>query len=131
MDAFIYDHVRTPRGRGKTDGSLHDIPAVQLSTQVLQALRDRNALDASLVDDVILNCAQHCAQPVGEQGGNVARASVVSAGYAQTVAGQQAHRFCASGLEADRGGTGMQPGYPIRRPAGMALGNKLSNGKYV
>ena len=95
-NAFIYDHVRTPRGRGRPDGSLHEIPSVQLAAQVLAALARRTGLDTTLVDDVILGCAQ----PVGEQGGNIARAAVLSAGYAQSVAGQQIHRFCASALEA-------------------------------
>jgi acetyl-CoA C-acetyltransferase len=95
-DAFIYDHVRTPRGRGRPDGSLHEVTALQLAAQVLGALRDRNALDTALVDDVVMGCAQ----PVGEQGGNIARAAVLAAGYSQTVAGQQVHRFCASALEA-------------------------------
>jgi len=95
-NAFIYDHVRTPRGRGRPDGSLHEVPSVQLAAQVLQALERRSQLDTSLVDDVVLGCAQ----PVGEQGGNIARAAVLTAGYAETVAGQQVHRFCASALEA-------------------------------
>jgi acetyl-CoA C-acetyltransferase len=96
MDAFIYDHVRTPRGRGRPDGALHEIPAVELLTQTLRAIRDRNDLDTALLDDVVAGSAQ----PVAEQGGNVARAAVVNAGYAETVAGQQVNRFCASGLEA-------------------------------
>ncbi|MFV3077118.1 acetyl-CoA C-acetyltransferase [Niveispirillum fermenti] len=96
MEAFIYDHVRTPRGRGRPDGSLHEITAVELLTQILRSLRDRNGLDTGLLDDVVIGCAQ----PVGEQGGVIARAAVLNAGYAQTVAGQQIHRFCASGLEA-------------------------------
>jgi acetyl-CoA C-acetyltransferase len=95
-DAFIFDHVRTPRGRGRPDGSLHEISSVQLTAQVLHALAERNQLDTSLIDDVIMGCAQ----PVGEQGGNIARAAVLLAGYAETVAGQQVHRFCASALEA-------------------------------
>lgn len=95
-DVFIYDHARTPRGRGRPDGALHEIPAVQLATQVLEALRDRNELDTALLDDVVIGCAQ----PVAEQGGVLARAAVLNAGYAQSVAGQQIHRFCASGLEA-------------------------------
>ena len=95
-DAFIYDHVRTPRGRGRPDGSLHEVTSVELLTQVLRALRDRNTLDTALLDDVVVGCAQ----PVGEQGGVIARAGVLNAGYAQSVAGQQIHRFCASGLEA-------------------------------
>jgi acetyl-CoA C-acetyltransferase len=95
-DVYIYDHVRTPRGRGRPDGALHEIPPVQLVTQLLQALRERNGLDTALLDDVVVGCAQ----PVSEQGGVLARAAVLNAGYAQTVAGQQIHRFCASGLEA-------------------------------
>lgn len=95
-DAFIFDHARTPRGRGRPDGSLHEITSVQLAAQVLQALAERNDLDTSLIDDVVLGCAQ----PVGEQGGNIGRAAVLAAGYEQTVAGQQVHRFCASALEA-------------------------------
>jgi acetyl-CoA C-acetyltransferase len=96
IDAYIYDHVRTPRGRGRPDGSLHEISSVQLAQQVLRALAERNELDTSLIDDVIMGCAQ----PVGEQGGNIARAAVLLADYADTVAGQQVHRFCASALEA-------------------------------
>ena len=96
MEAYIYDHVRTPRGKGRPDGALHEITSVQMVTQLLQAMRDRNGLDTELIDDVIIGMAQ----PVGEQGGVLARAAVLQAGYAQTVAGQQIHRFCASGLDA-------------------------------
>lgn len=96
MEAYIYDHARTPRGRGRPDGALHEITAVELLTQVLRALRDRNGLDTALLDDVVIGCAQ----PVSEQGGVIARAAVLNADYAQSVAGQQIHRFCASGLEA-------------------------------
>lgn len=95
-DVYIYDHVRTPRGRGRPDGSLHEIPSVELVTQLLQAVQARNALDTALLDDVVIGCAQ----PVGEQGGVLARAAVLNAGYADTVGGQQVHRFCGSGLEA-------------------------------
>ena len=94
--AYIYDHVRSPRGRGKGDGSLHQITALDLSAQVLAAIRDRTALDTALVDDVSWGCVT----PVGEQGGDIARAAVLAAGYAQTTAGAQVNRFCASGLEA-------------------------------
>ncbi|MAT52630.1 MAG: acetyl-CoA acetyltransferase [Porticoccaceae bacterium] len=94
--AYIYDHVRTPRGRGRPDGSLHEVSSIQLVAQSLKALAGRSELDTSLVDDVIMGCAQ----PVGEQGGNIARGAVLQAGYAQSVAGQQVHRFCASALEA-------------------------------
>jgi acetyl-CoA C-acetyltransferase len=96
MEAYIFDHARTPRGKGRPDGALHEVPSVELATQVLKALRDRNGLDTALVDDVIVGMAQ----PVGEQGGVLARAAVLQAGYAQTVGGQQIHRFCASGLDA-------------------------------
>jgi acetyl-CoA C-acetyltransferase len=95
-DCYIYDAVRTPRGRGKANGSLHSITALQLGTQVLRAVRDRNNLDTGLVDDVIFGCVD----PVGEQGSNIARLSVLNADYAETVAGVQINRFCASGLEA-------------------------------
>ena len=95
-DAFIYDHVRTPRGRGKPDGALHEITPVQLAAQSLAALRDRNGLDTALVDDVVLGCVA----PIAEQGGNVGRVATLVAGYDQRVAGQQLNRFCASGLEA-------------------------------
>ncbi len=95
-EAYIYDAVRTPRGKGKKDGSLHEITGLSLATQVLEALRDRNDLDTSKVDDVILGCVS----PVGEQGADIARTAVLSAGWAQTVAGVQINRFCASGLEA-------------------------------
>jgi acetyl-CoA C-acetyltransferase len=96
MEAYIYDHVRTPRGKGRPDGALHEVTSVQLVTQLLEALRNRHALDTALLDDVIIGTAQ----PVGEQGGVLARAAVLNAGYAQSVGGQQVHRFCASGLDA-------------------------------
>ena len=77
-EVFIYDHVRTPRGRGRPDGSLHEIPAIELVTQLLKAIRDRNDLDTALLDDVVIGCAQ----PVGEQGGVLARGAVINAKYA-------------------------------------------------
>jgi acetyl-CoA C-acetyltransferase len=95
-EAFIYDAVRTPRGKGRKDGRLHEITPIQLATQVLEAIRDRNHLDTSLVDDVILGCVA----PVGEQGADIARVAVLNADYAETTAGVQVNRFCASGLEA-------------------------------
>ena len=95
-DAYIFDAVRTPRGKGKKDGSLHETTALSLATQVLEALRDRNGLDTSKVDDVVLGCVS----PVGEQGSDVARTAVLTADYAESVAGVQINRFCASGLEA-------------------------------
>jgi acetyl-CoA C-acetyltransferase len=95
-DAFIYDHVRTPRGRGKADGSLHEVTALNLAAQTLEAVRTRNALDPTLVDDVILGCVD----PVGEAGGDIARAAAIVAGYGDSVPGVQINRFCASGLDA-------------------------------
>ena len=94
--AYIYDAVRTPRGRGKSDGSLHEIQPVTLAQQVLEQLRDRNNLDTSLIDDVIMGCVT----PIGEQGADIARTAVMAAGYDQRVAGVQVNRFCSSGLEA-------------------------------
>lgn len=95
-EAFIYDHVRTPRGRGKPDGSLHEVPTVELAATALRAIRDRNGLDTRLVDDVVLGCVD----PVGEAGGDVARAAVFAADYGIGVPGIQINRFCASGLDA-------------------------------
>lgn len=95
-DAFIYDAVRTPRGKGKPDGSLHEISALELSAQVLRALRDRNELDATLVEDVAFGCVS----PVGEQGADITRTAVLQADYPETTSGIQVNRFCASGLEA-------------------------------
>ena len=96
MEAYIYDAVRSPRGRGKPDGALHEITPISLATQMLQAIRDRNGIDTADVDDVILGCVA----PVGEQGTDIARLAVLTAGYAETVPGVQVNRFCASGLEA-------------------------------
>ncbi|MFK8053138.1 MAG: acetyl-CoA C-acetyltransferase [Woeseiaceae bacterium] len=95
-DAYIYDHVRTPRGRGKASGSLHTMTPISLTAQMLATLAERNSLDTSYLDDVVLGCVS----PVGEQGANIARASVLTAGYDQGVPGKQLNRFCASGLEA-------------------------------
>lgn len=95
-DAFIYDHVRSPRGRGRPNGSLHEVTPVDLAARVLASLRDRNALDTGAVDDVILGCVT----PVGEQGSCIARMAVLEADYDENVPGKQLHRFCASGLEA-------------------------------
>src|SRR5690606_37218599 len=94
--AYIFDHVRTPRGRGKPDGALHAVTPVELVTQVLKALKDRNELDTSRLDDVVLGCVS----PVGEQGSCIARTAVLNADYDESVPGKQLNRFCASGLEA-------------------------------
>jgi acetyl-CoA C-acetyltransferase len=95
-DAFIFDHVRSPRGKGRPDGALHEITPVSLAAQVLAALRDRSGLDTGLLDDVILGCVT----PIGEQGADIARVAALHAGYAESVPGKQVNRFCASGLEA-------------------------------
>jgi len=95
-DAFIYDHVRTPRGRGKADGALHEVTALNLATQALAAIKDRNELDPKLVDDVVLGCVD----PVGEAGGDIARVAALCADYGNGVPGVQINRFCASGLDA-------------------------------
>jgi len=95
-ECFVYDTVRTPRGKGRKDGALHEVTALELGAQVLKNIRDRNNLDTSKVDDVIFGCVD----PVGEQGSNIARIAVLDADYAESVAGVQINRFCASGLEA-------------------------------
>ena len=95
-DAFIYDHVRTPRGRGKPDGALHEVSSLGLAVAALGALRSRNRLDTATVDDVILGCVD----PVGEAGGDIARAAALAADYGDHVPGVQINRFCASGLDA-------------------------------
>src|ERR1700738_5019298 len=95
-DAFIYDHVRTPRGRGKADGALHEVTALALATRARAPRRPRNKLAPPRVDDVVLGCVD----PVGEAGGDIARAAALCAGYGDSVAGVQINRFCASGLDA-------------------------------
>jgi acetyl-CoA C-acetyltransferase len=95
-DAYVYDHLRTPRGKGKKDGGLHQAAPVWLLRTLLKELERRNALDTALVDDVVLGCVT----PVGEQGADIARTAVLDAEWAQSVAGVTLSRFCASGLEA-------------------------------
>jgi acetyl-CoA C-acetyltransferase len=95
-DAFIFDHVRTPRGRGKADGALHEVTALNLAAQALAEVKKRNDLDPKLVDDVVLGCVD----PVGEAGGDIARAAALVAGLGDDVPGVQINRFCASGLDA-------------------------------
>lgn len=96
MEVFIYDTVRSPRGRGRSDGALHDILPVDLTTQVLQAIPARTGIDTADIDDVILGCVS----PLGEQGADIARFAVLNAGYDELVPGVQINRFCGSGLEA-------------------------------
>src|SRR6478735_5812591 len=95
-EAYIYDHVRTPRGRGKQDGALHEVTALRLAETALRAIRERNSLDTRQVDDVVFGCVD----PVGEAGGDIARAAALVADYGDHVPGVQINRFCASGLDA-------------------------------
>jgi acetyl-CoA C-acetyltransferase len=95
-DAFIYDHVRTPRGRGKVDGALHEVTALNLASQALGAIKSRNNLDTTLLDDVVMGVVD----PVGEAAADIARTAALVAGYGDSVAGVQVNRFCASGLDA-------------------------------
>jgi len=95
-DVFVYDAVRTPRGRGKKDGSLHEVPTPRLAATTLTALRDRNGLDTSTVDDIIFGCVD----PVGEAGAVIPRSAAFEAGYDDKAPGIQISRFCASGLDA-------------------------------
>ncbi|MBV9591489.1 MAG: acetyl-CoA C-acetyltransferase [Hyphomicrobiales bacterium] len=95
-EAFIYDHVRTPRGRGKPDGALHEVTSLALATHALREIQRRNHLDTKLVEDVILGCVD----PVGEAGGNIARSAALCADYGEKAPGVQINRFCASGLDA-------------------------------
>lgn len=95
-DVFIYDHVRTPRGRGKKDGALHEVPSVRLAAGVLAAVRDRNGLDTARVDDIIMGCVD----PVMDAGAVIPKAAAFEAGYSVKAPGMQISRFCASGLDA-------------------------------
>jgi len=95
-EAYIYDAVRTPRGRGKKNGSLHEVKPIDLLTTVLHALHKRNQLDTKEIDDLVVGCVT----PVGEQGADIAKAALLYAGWDESVPGTQINRFCASGLEA-------------------------------
>ncbi|MFE8072053.1 acetyl-CoA C-acetyltransferase [Marinobacteraceae bacterium S3BR75-40.1] len=95
-EAYIYDAVRTPRGRGKKDGALYEVKPVTLLATVLEALRERNELDTSRVDDIVMGCVT----PVGDQGADIAKTAALAADWDQKVAGVTLSRFCASGLEA-------------------------------
>lgn len=95
-DALIYDAVRTPRGKGKKDGSLHQVTPIHLLKNLFDAVRERNDLDTAKVDDVVLGCVT----PIGEQGADIARTAVLYSGWDQSVAGVTQSRFCASGLES-------------------------------
>jgi acetyl-CoA C-acetyltransferase len=95
-EAYIYDAIRTPRGKGKRDGSLHSVKPVSLVSGLMRELQSRHKLDTSLIDDVVLGCVT----PVGDQGADIAKVAALTAGWDWKVAGVQLNRFCASGLEA-------------------------------
>ena len=118
-DCYIYDAIRTPRGKGKKNGSLHEVTSVELATQVLNNLKDRNDLDTGDIDDVVLGCVT----PVGEQGADIARTAVLKADYDQSVAGVQINRFCASGLEA----TNMAAGQIMSGQSQMTIGGGVES----
>jgi acetyl-CoA C-acetyltransferase len=95
-EAYIFDAVRTPRGKGKKDGSLHEVKPITLLTTLMHALAERNNLDTSKIEDVVLGCVT----PVADQGGDIAKTAAIAAGWSDNVSGIQINRFCASGLEA-------------------------------
>src|SRR3954471_5756684 len=96
-EAFVYDHLRTPRGKGKAAGTLHEVKPVDLMVGLLDEIKRRNpSLDPARVDDVVLGVVS----PLGDQGGDIAKTAALAAGYPETVGGVQLNRFCASGLEA-------------------------------
>ncbi len=96
-EAFVYDHIRTPRGKGKKVGSLHEVKPVDLVVGLLDEITARNpSLDPHRIDDLVLGVVS----PLGDQGGDIAKTAALKAGYPETVAGVQLNRFCASGLEA-------------------------------
>ena len=95
-EAFVFDAIRTPRGKGKKDGSLYEVKPVNLLAGVLTALQQRNHLDTARVDDVVMGVVS----PVGEQGSVIAKVAALKAGWDFTCSGVQINRFCASGLEA-------------------------------
>ena len=118
-DAFIYDAVRTPRGRGKSDGALHEVTPIRLAAGTLRALEQRNHLDTKQVDDVVLGCVE----PVGDQGADIARLAVLYADYDQSVSGVQINRFCASGLEA----VNMAAGQVMSGQADLSIGGGVES----
>ena len=119
-EAFVYDHVRTPRGRGKIDGALHEVTALNLASQALSAIKSRNELDTKLVDDVVMGVVD----PVGEAAADIARTAALVAGYGDSVAGVQINLNSLGSLRAMLAGTGIVAAaaasspYPRRRPVG-------------
>ncbi|MBV6323794.1 acetyl-CoA C-acetyltransferase [Duganella violaceipulchra] len=95
-EAYVYEAIRTPRGKGKKDGSLHSVKPITLLSGLMRELQSRHKLDTALIDDVVLGCVT----PVGDQGADIAKIAALAAGWDWKVAGVQLNRFCASGLEA-------------------------------
>lgn len=95
-EAYIFDAIRTPRGKGKKDGSLHEVKPITLLTTLLHELEKRNNLDTSKVEDIVLGCVT----PIADQGGDIAKTAAIAAGWSDNASGMQINRFCASGLEA-------------------------------
>ena len=95
-EAYIFDAIRTPRGRGKATGALHEVKPISLVTGLLHALTERNPIETSAVDDIVLGCVT----AVGEQGADIAKTAALAAGWDDDVGGVTLNRFCASGLEA-------------------------------
>ena len=127
-EAYIYDAVRTPRGKGKRDGSLHEVTPVHLLKNCFDALRERNELDTSLVDDVVLGCVT----PIGEQGADIARTAVLYSDWDEKVAGVTQSRFCASGLEAVNSAAAKVPQAPhtpwtLTAPTGSSILRRSKN----
>jgi acetyl-CoA C-acetyltransferase len=118
-DAFIFDHVRTPRGRGRANGGLHAVPSIELAAQVLRALRDRNQLDTAEVGDVSFGVVT----PVGEQGANITRPALLIAGYDESVPGFSLDRACASGLD----GVNLAASQVMAGQAGLAIGGGVES----
>ena len=95
-EAYIFDAIRTPRGKGKKDGSLHSVKPISLLSGLMRELQSRHQIDTAQIDDVVLGCVT----PVGDQGADIAKTAALAAGWDWQVAGMQLNRFCASGLEA-------------------------------
>jgi acetyl-CoA C-acetyltransferase len=102
-NVLLFDHVRTPRGKGRADGALHTIPPVHLAATVLRALKERNHIDPQDIEDVGLGVVM----PVGEQGADITRSALLLAGYGESVSGYQLNRFCTSGLDTLKMGFGL------------------------
>ena len=96
IEAYIFDAVRTPRGRGKTSGSLYEVKPVTLLSQILSSLQQRNGFETHSVDDIVIGCVTQ----IGDQGADIAKTAALVAGWDDDVAGVTLNRFCASGLEA-------------------------------